>query len=310
MDTINLTLKLSIFIIVGFMAVRLKVVGKDFHKPLASLMMNFAIPALIVRSFYNTELTQDTLASVGSIIEIAAVSFALLFVLGIIAQKLMKVPHQKKVAIYALLTSNFTFFGMPFVESVFGSEGLFYYTIFTVFARIIYYGCPAYLLGDGEKGSIKDFLSHMASPSIMSVFVGFGLYLVQCHPPVFLDTALEGLANVCTPLGMMLCGMTLAGAPLKESFSKPSLIYMSIARLLISPAVIMVVCYLIGFRSLFIELAVVYCAMPYGALLPTFSTRYCSDSRSSIYGSALVSVSTLLCVVTIPFWLFIFNHVF
>lgn len=310
MTTLSLTVRLTIYIIIGFAAVRLKIVDKTFHKQLSSLMMTFVIPALILRSFYTTELNSDTMSYLGALFMLTVATFSTLFVIGLIAHKFTKVRYQRKVTIYAMLTSNFTFFGMPLVEAVYGIEGVFYYTIFTTFARMIYYGSPAYLLGDGEKGSIKEFIKHMMSPSIVCVFGGFILYLIQFSPPEFIDTAMSGLSNTCTPFGMMLCGMTLAGAPLKEAFSQPILIAMSVARLLICPAAVLVVCVMCGFSTLFTELAVLYSAMPFGALLPTFATRYCTDERSVIYSSALVSLSTMLCIATIPMWLYIFAHIF
>ena len=44
-------------------------------------------------------------------------------------------------------------------------------------------------------------------------------------------------------------------------------------------------------------------------LLPTFAAKYCVDEHSAVYGSTLVSVSTVMCIVTVPMWIYIFNAV-
>lgn len=309
MDTISLTIRLTIYILAGFAAVRTHIVSKDFSKQLSSLMLTICLPCLILRSFYNTALTSEAIAQFGSMLAATAVTLAVLFVIGVLAKKLLRVKSESKIAVYAMLTSNFTFFGMPLVESLFGAEGLFYYTIFTTLARVVYYACPPYMLGDNASGSVKDFLKQMFSPTIIAVCIGFVMYFLQIKPPEILDSAIQGLASTSTPFGMMLCGMTLADASLREVFRTPSLFLMSLARLVICPALVLLSCAALGFPPLIVKLAVVYAAMPFGALMPTFATKYCSDPHSAIYGSALVTLSTILCIVTVPLWIYIFNTV-
>ena len=67
---------------------------------------------------------------------------------------------------------------------------------------------------------------------------------------------------------------------------------------------------LCGFAPLTVKLSVVYSMLPFGALIPTFASRYCTSEHSAIYCSILVSMSTVLSVFTIPIWLWVFTSVF
>ena len=116
---------------------------------------------------------EDTLAVFGSVFAATVVAFAVLFVVGYIAKHLTRNRVEGKVAIYGMLTTNFTFFGMPLVEALFGNEGIFYYTILITLARVVYYGLPAYLLGDGTKGSVRELLHQFLSPVMLAVFFRF-----------------------------------------------------------------------------------------------------------------------------------------
>ena len=107
-----------------------------------------------------------------------------------------------------MMTSNFNFFGMPIVEALFGNEGIFYYTLLTVVARVVYYGFPPYLLGDGHKLNLKEFARQMFCAPIIAIAVGFVLYFTQLRLPEAVVGFMDGLANTASPLGMMLCGMT------------------------------------------------------------------------------------------------------
>ena len=302
-----LTVKLTVYILAGYLAVRTGVVSKDFHKQLSSLMLAVPLPCLIVRSFYQTELTSEALSKFGSMMLATAVTLAVLYVIGFAAKKLTRVPSESVVCEYGMLTSNFTFLGMPLVETLFGAEGLFYYTIFTTLARVIYYGCPPYMLGSGAKTSVHEFLKQMFCPTIVAVIIGFVMYFSNIRPPEAVDSIIEGLAATGTPFGMMLCGMALAASSLREAFTRPSVIVLSLVHLLVCPAAVLAVCTLCGFEPLITKLAVIYAAMPFGALLPTFAAKYCVDEHSVVYGSALVSLSTVLCIATLPLWIYIFT---
>lgn len=302
-----LTVKLTVYILAGYLAVRTGVVSKDFHKQLSSLMLAVPLPCLIVRSFYQTELTSEALSKFGSMMLATAVTLAVLYVIGFAAKKLTRVPSESVVCEYGMLTSNFTFLGMPLVETLFGAEGLFYYTIFTTLARVIYYGCPPYMLGSGAKTSVREFLKQMFCPTIVAVIIGFVMYFSNIRPPEAVDSIIEGLAATGTPFGMMLCGMSLAASSLREAFTRPSVIVLSLVHLLVCPAAVLAMCTLCGFEPLITKLAVIYAAMPFGALLPTFAAKYCVDEHSVVYGSALVSLSTVLCIATLPLWIYIFT---
>ena len=206
------------------------------------------LPCLIVRSFYQTELTSEALSKFGSMMLATAVTLAVLYVIGFAAKKLTRVPSEERRVRIRMLTSNFTFLGMPLVETLFGAEGLFYYTIFTTLARVIYYGCPPYMLGSGAKTSVREFLKQMFCPTIVAVIIGFCDVFFKHPPPEAVDSIIEGLAATGTPFGMMLCGMSLAASSLREAFTRPSVIVLSLVHLLVCPAAVLAVCTLCGFE--------------------------------------------------------------
>ena len=309
MSTTALVVKLTLYILAGFVVVKSGTVSKDFHKQFSAFIMLVPMPALIIRSFYNTALTAEAISQFGTTTLCTVVMLATLGVVGYAAKRLHRVPSEAHICIYSMMTSNFNFFGMPIVEALYGAEGIFYYTILTALARIVYYGFPPYLLGDGQHASMKEFIRQMICPPIVAIFIGLFLYLLQLKPPSAIGGWIDGLANTASPLGMMLCGMTLANANLREVFTRPIMLVMCAVRLLIAPAAVLATCTLCHFAPLVLRLAVVYSMLPFGALLPTFASKYCTDEHSAIYGSVLVSMSTVLSVFTIPFWIYILGAV-
>lgn len=309
MSTTSLVIKLTLYIIAGYVVVKSGTVPKDFHKPFSAMLMLIPMPALIIRSFYSTELSAEAISKFGTTTLCTVVMLSTLCVIGLLAKKLHRNPSEAHICVYGMMTSNFNFFGMPIVEALFGNEGIFYYTILTALARIVYYGFPPYLLGDGQKASLKEFIRHMICPPIVAIFVGLILYFGQIQLPSAITGVIDGLAGTASPLGMMLCGMTLANANLREVFTRPIMLVMCAIRLLLAPAAVLGVCMLCGFTPLIVKLAVVYSMLPFGALLPTFATKYCSNEHSAIYGSVLVSMSTVLSIFSVSFWIYILGTV-
>ena len=309
MSTINLVVKLTLYILAGFAIVRSGKVPRDFHKQFSSFLMVIPMPALIIRSFYNTELSSEIISQFGPTTLCTVLALAVLGMIGVFAKKIHRDEAEGHICIYGMMTSNFNFFGMPIVEALFGNEGIFYYTLLTVVARVVYYGFPPYLLGDGHKLNMKEFAKQMVCAPIIAIAIGFVVYFTQIRFPEPAVGVMDGMANMASPMGMMLCGMTLANANLKEAFSRPMPFVMCFFRLMIAPAAVMVMTMLCGFSPLISKLTIIYSMLPFGALMPTFATRYCTHEHSAIYASVLVSLATVLSVFTVPIWIFIFQHV-
>jgi len=73
----------------------------------------------------------------------------------------------------------------------------------------------------------------------------------------------------------------------------------TLVRLILIPAVVGVSLYMAGFRELFLVLPTIVSAMPIAANTSILAGVYGADAESS---SSLVFISTLLCIVTIPWW--------
>ena len=309
MSTINLVIKLSLYILAGFAIVRSGKVPRDFHKQFSAFLMVIPMPALIIRSFYNTELSAEIMAQFGPTTLCTTLALIVLGLVGLFAKKIHKDPAEGQVCIYGMMTSNFNFFGMPIVEALFGNEGIFYYTLLTVVARVVYYGFPPYLLGEGHSLNVKEFIKQMICAPVIAIFVGFAVYFTQIRFPEPIVGVMDGMANMASPMGMMLCGMTLANANLKVAFTRPMPFVMCFIRLLLAPALVMAMTMVCGFAPLTSKLTIIYSMLPFGALMPTFATRYCKHEHSAIYGSVLVSLATVLSIFTVPIWIFIFQNV-
>ena len=138
---------------------------------------------------------------------------------------------------------------------------------------------------------------------VIAVFIGFFLYVTRIRLPDVLWDTVSSLGAMASPLGLILCGAILADADWRGVFRFPAVFAVAAARLLLIPAIMAALYYLIGVEHEIIRTTVFFFAMPVASLLPTFLLRYDPEAVDArLAGGYMVVVSTLFCIGTIPLW--------
>lgn len=308
MTVFELALKLMLFIVVGYVARKIKVMPDGFDKMLTRFVMAIPLPCMIINSF-NIEFSVEQLLDCPVIIGLSIGSMALVYAVVHICTLRMK-ADMRKTTRFALMFTNFTFMGLPVVAELYGSQGAFNYVIFTLVIRIIFYGGAPLILGKGEKLNVKETLRQFLCEPVVAVFIGFFLYVTQIKLPTVIVSVMEGLGNMASPLGLILCGAIIADAKWSGITKYPSVFVVSFFRLLVIPAFVTGVFLLIGIDDAIIRSTVFYYAMPVASFLPTFLLRYDTDAvEARIAGGYMVVISTVLCVATIPLWTLVLQRI-
>ena len=303
MTVLQLSLKLMLFIVVGFGARKLKVLADGFDKMLTRFVMAVPLPCMIVNSF-NIEYSVDNLVHTPLLIALSVGSMLGMGVIVYLATWKMRSREMRKTVRFALLFTNFTFLGLPVVSEICGPEGVFNYVIFTLPIRIMFYGGASVMLGrGGEKVDVKETVKKFLCEPVIAVFIGFILYVTQLKLPAILSSAITTLGNMASPLGLILCGTIIADADFRSVMQHPDAVIVALCRLTVIPAVAVGLFLLIGIDREIIKNTVYFFAMPVASFLPTFLLRYDPEAKEArVAGSCMVVVSTLLCIATIPIW--------
>ncbi len=303
LTVLQLTLKLVIFIAVGFAARKLRVMPDGFDRMLTRFVMAIPLPCMIINSF-NVEFSMQDLINCPVLLALAVGSMAAQFVIAQLIYIKMGRTGVARSARFALLFTNFTFFGLPVVSELYGAQGVFYYVIFTLPIRIIFYGGAPLTLGEpGRRLDVKDTVKKFICEPVVAVFIGFFLYVTQLPLPEVIESAVSTLGNMASPLGLILCGSIIADAQLKGVLKYPCVLWVTALRLLVMPAVMMGAFLLLGVEHDIVRTTVFYFAMPVASFLPTFCLRYNPEEADGrVAGGYMVIVSMIACVATVPLW--------
>jgi len=147
-------------------------------------------------------------------------------------------------------------------------------------------------------------------PPVIAVFIGVFFYVLQIQLPGVLNDALVSIGNIASPLGLMLCGTIIADADWRGVLKKPAVLWTTLARLLLMPAVVLGVMLLMRIDKMIINSVIFFFAMPMASLQPMYYLRYNPDSVEGREVSGfMVILSTFLCIFTIPIWATIMQHI-
>lgn len=300
----QLSLQLIILIVIGFFVWRLGMVDDKFDKSLTTFLINIALPCMIIKSF-SAPFSSDELINCAILAAVSIVYLALSFGIGQLIYKLFGKSYTGRMLRFGAMFTNFSFVGIPVVEALYGQTGLLYFVVFVVPIRMVYYSSAKALLSPvGAQREKKSFLQHVKgwlSPPVVAVFIGLALYITGFEFPTPIDKTISGIGAITSPLGMILCGISLGKNNIK-SLIKPRYLLMPLLRNMIMPAVTLAIMCFVPVDPLVAKTVVIYSALPVASLLSAFTIQYNPEPEAVLESSGSVFFSILVCSVTVPLW--------
>ena len=190
---------------------------------------------------------------------------------------------------------NCGFIGIPLISSLFGREGVFYMTAYlTVFYLFFWTHGVITMAG---KTDVKSTLKNLCSPASIGVVLGLLCFLFQIKLHSDIVGAMDSVGSMNTPLAMLVAGASLGKSNILECLRKKRIYWVSALKLLVVPAVCMLLLLLIKLPSTLAVTLLVAAGCPVGACCAMFALKYKQDGQ---YASEIFAVSTLLSALTIP----------
>ncbi|MGN6712619.1 AEC family transporter [Anaerocolumna jejuensis] len=290
---LNQILVMFLIMVLGFLCFKLKIINHETNKKLSDFLLLIVNPLLIFNSYqrdFNKELFQGLLVSfvLALVSHIVAIGIAQLLVRG---KGNKDLPLERFSCIY----SNCGFMGIPLINSLYGSEGVFYLTAYmTVFNLFIW--THGVIMMTGQR-SIKAMVKTLISPTFIAIVIGFALFLLDIRVPEVLYRSMDYVASMNTPLAMIIAGVTLAQSEIKKVLFKRRIYLVILMKQILIPAVLVLLYYRLPLNPEIITTAVLAAGCPVAATGMLFALRY---HKNHLYASELYSISTMAALVTIP----------
>ena len=149
----------------------------------------------------------------------------------------------------------------------------------------------------GKMQGTLEIVKKIFNIGVIACIAAMLLYFLQAPVPSFLQAFITNLGNLTAPLSMMIIGASLAQMPLKELFLDKKLLLFSLVKLLLLPAVWMIMVNRVAEQEILRGVCLVMMATPAGSMTAMLAQQYGGDYETASRGVAL---TTVLSVITMP----------
>lgn len=193
---------------------------------------------------------------------------------------------------FGMAYGNNGFMGLPLVGSIFGPGALIYGV-----TSVALFNFTLWTHGVKTMGGKITPRQALVNPATVGMAVGLTLFFTGWRLPSMVGNAVGFLADLNTPLAMVVIGAQMAGANLKSCVTNPKLYAVALYRLILSPLVPMVLLLPFHLDPMLYCTCVVMCAVPVAGATGMLAQRFGRDTATA---AELVTLTTLLSVVTLP----------
>lgn len=284
---------LFVLIAMGFLLGKTKLIGEEGIAGITNLVLYLVTPCVIIEAFQR-EYDPSMLLGLGKTCLIALIVHLLAILLARILIR-EKDRGKNKVYRFAIIFSNCGYMALPLIQTVLGSEGVFYGAAYVAVFNLVVWSYGLLMMsGDKTQLSLKKLLTN---PGIMGVVVGLALFLSSVTLPEIIGKPISYMASLNTPLPMLVIGFYLTKSDLRGVWKDKYLYITAAARLLLIPGIAMAGMYLAGVRGTLLTSCTISASASSAAATTMFTSKYGGDRELS---GRVVSVTTLLSVVTMP----------
>ena len=293
----NLQGQLFALLAVGLLLRKVGLFNETAKTLLTDLVLYVTLPCSIILSF-QMDIKAELLGSL-SIIFLISVGVQVICYLLTRLTFLKVDPDKRSVLHYGILVSNAGFLGLPIAGELFGATGLMYASIYLIPQRVVMWTAGLAIFSPAAVNKKQAARKVILHPCMVAVYVGLILMLTRLPIPAFARMTLTSLGGCTTALSMLLIGSLFGEMKREHLHIDRNLVQFSFLRLVLIPLVSLVIGQLLGIDSLLIGVGVILAAMPGGSSTVILASKY---GRDTTYASKLVIISTMLSLVSIPFW--------
>ena len=302
LDSLSLVSKqvgvLFVLMVVGFLCNRRKLLNAVAIKGVTELLVLIVTPCVIVHSFIQQKFAPSLFAHVVG----AAIAFLCLHD-----------RHESRAGVlrFAVIFSNAGFMGIPLEYALLGADGVFFGAMYVVVFNLVCWSLGVAVMCRGMKN--VGLRALFVNAGTVGVALGLPFFLFSLKLPEVLGRPVEMLADLNTPLAMIMVGWYLAETDFRPVLRCGAAYGVAALRLVAVPFV--VIAALVGVRACVPALNPVMAvaistaaAAPTAALTTVIAARYDKDvstATSLVSGTTLLSILTMPPIVGFALWLFV-----
>lgn len=299
---INVMLPIAIIVFFGYV-VQLKF--KLERATLAKLTINYVMPVFIFMNLFEADMDFTLLVYVLLFLLLYA---ALTFLLTYLTGRAMGLGYGHQI----LFTNSNLFYnagnyGVPVNDLVFRSDpyAMSVQIMMVFFQNMFAYSYGVVSLRSAESGKWKALLGYFKMPIFYGLALGLIFNFFNIGVPSSVYIAFDYISDAMIGTVLFILGAQIAGISFRRI--RMSSVAASFIRLIIGPALTIVLLLLFNMSGVVAQAILITTAMPSAVNSTIIAQQYSDDPE---YAAEIVMFSTLFSVVTVPFVIYIALNVF
>ena len=250
--SLEIVLPLFIVMAVGYTCKKMELITEDLAKKMNGLVFRVFLPVLLCKNIYSSSL--DSLSNPGIFVFAFVGILIMFFVLLAVVPRLEKDRQKCSAIIHGSFRSNYAYFGIPLVQSIFPNTDTSVASLLVVIVVPLFNVLAVVVLEmyRGGKANAKQIIKKiLTNPLIIGSLAGLVILLTGIQIPTILKKPIDDLSKVASPLALFLLGASIdfskTGAHVKQ------LAMCVLGKLVVFPLAAVVIGTLLGMRG--VELA-------------------------------------------------------
>ncbi len=302
-NSVNAVMPLFLLMLCGYVAKLTGILHRENVAMINKVVFNAFIPVMVVYNIYSSDISSSLRP------DFIAYAVAGLVAECLIARLLVglvtKQRWQQGVVIQAMYRTSIALVGIQLLGNLVPGADLGPLSVLTVFSTLVINTQSVITLElyNGKQPDFKQLLIDiLKNPLIIGCFVAIVLAVARIKLPVFVESTMQDIAKMASPLSLFLLGAFFQFEGLRRHLRM--LVPICVMRLMVFPAIFLGFGAVLGFRGIY-----------FASLIPVFATATAVPSfvmvqqmggDEELAGDIVVATS-FLSPLTIFFWCFLFQ---
>lgn len=285
---------LYIIVAVGYICDKAGVYTEETARKTVNFLLYFVASCTLINSFIKIEATPDTIGKFFTAFGLSISTHVIAILINILTFR-NKQNERNAVYKFASIYGNVAFMALPLAQAVLGDEGVLYCAGGAVVFNLFTFTHGVKLMSkDNAKLSVKKLF---INPGVMATIIGLPIFLTGFEVPYIMARPIEMLADLNTPVAMLIFGTYLSRTDLKTMLLDKKIYAVAVMKLIVLPLICMGVYYFFGLSGTLLTAVIITASVPSANNTFMFASLYGRDAATASKTVALVS---FLSILTMP----------
>lgn len=295
--------ELFIMILLGFILVKSSLLTKHDSKVLSTVALYIVTPCVIINAF-QVQYSQDV--KNGIILSfLAAIIVHIIYIAGVrIIGKVYTLNGVEKATIIYTNAGNLI---IPLVQALLGKEWVVYTTGYILVTTVFIWTHGRMLICEEKGFNVKDLLKNV---NVIASVIGILLFALKIQLPFLITETMDSMSATIAPICMIVAGMLIAGMNVKDCLKNKRLYVITFLKMIVFPLFAIALFKFTNLSSMakngdmILLISLLASVAPTAASVTQIAQIYDADSE---YASAYYFITTMLCILTMPFFVWLYQ---